>query len=40
MNAGLFLIVLGLIVGVLLHAGLGIALVIIGLVLLFLPRLR
>ncbi len=40
MNLSLLLIVLGIIVAILVHEGLGIAMILIGLVLLIWPRLR
>jgi hypothetical protein len=40
MDLSLLLIVLGIIIAVLVHSGLGIALIVIGLVLLLWPRLR
>lgn len=40
MNLSLLLIVLGIIVAILVHDGLGIAMILIGLVLLLWPRLR
>jgi hypothetical protein len=40
MDLSLLLIVLGIIVAVLVHGGLGVAMIVIGLVLLLWPRLR
>ncbi len=40
MNLSLLLVVLGIIVAILVHEGLGIAMILIGLVLLLWPRLR
>jgi hypothetical protein len=40
MDLSLLLIVLGIVIAVLVHSGLGIALIVIGLVLLLWPRLR
>ena len=40
MDLSLLLIVLGIIIAILVHSGLGIAFIVIGLVLLLWPRLR
>ena len=40
MELSLLLIIIGIVVAVLVHSALGIALIVIGLVLLLLPRLR
>jgi hypothetical protein len=40
MSLGLFLIIIGIIIAVLVHSTLGVLLFILGLVLLFLPRFR
>ena len=40
MSAGLFLILLGIVLAIFVHYGLGILCILIGLVLLIVPRLR
>lgn len=40
MNLGAFLLVLGIVVAVLVHWGLGVVLIVVGAVLIFVPMLR
>ena len=40
MELGLLLIVLGILIAVLVHSGLGVAFIVIGLILLLLPHIR